>query len=47
MSLINSYIDEGEQRRRDRGQGYSDWADFLHPDHAVDDEQVIATMRKT
>ena len=45
MSLINSYIDEGEQRRRDRG--YSDWADFLHPDHAVDDEQVIATMRKT
>ena len=45
MSLINSYIDEGEQRRRDRG--YSDWADFLHPDHALDDEQVIATMRKT
>ena len=47
MSLINSYIDEGEQRRRDRDEGYSDWADFLHPDHAVDDEQVIATMRKT
>jgi hypothetical protein len=46
MSLINSYIDE----RRDReigDEGYSDWADFLHPDHAVDDEQVIATMRKT
>ena len=21
MSLINSYIDEGEQRRRDRGRG--------------------------
>jgi len=47
MSLINSYIDEGEQRRRDRDEGYSDWADFLHPDHAVDDEQVTATMRKT
>ena len=46
MSLINSYIDE----RRDGeigDEGYSDWADFLHPDHAVDDEQVIATMRKT
>ena len=37
-----------QSRDREIGdEGYSDWADFLYPDHALDDEQVIATMRKT
>ena len=46
MAIINSYIDEAKQRQRGRDE-YIAIGLIFHPDHALDDEQVIATMRKT